>query len=379
MIESIGGRGYTVAIGRRAGSRNLYIRQGKRWESLGHKDLEAAREEARRRSAALLASHGSAGGRRPRLGELCTLYRLEVTPTKSKAQRKEDRRRIDVWLHVLGRDFDPLELSGRTLKDFERRRRAGTLQVPGRKLRKARAKTIREDLVFLKAVLGWAASMDGGWLLERNPMVGYALPREINRRTPRAWFEDYEAVQEVAGKVHPLFGPFMQLVESLGWRVSAICQLRSSDFDPARTRTRPHGRLLKRAESDKVGVERWTVLSAPARVALEELLRRQARVGAMWLFPAVKRPTRPWSRHYATALLRKAYELAEVPPGRRVSWHAYRRKWVDERKHLADADVAAQGAWLDPRTLKIYQQPDEETLLAVAEEPRKLRLEPKGA
>jgi integrase len=373
-IKSVGGYGHKVAVMRRDASPNLYLRWGAdSWESLGHSDLGDATIAARRRSAALLAAQGSAGGRTPTLAELFTLYELQVTPSKKPVQRKEDKRRIALWTYVLGPSFAPLKLTGAQLKAFERARRAGTLHVPGRKLREARAKTVREDLAFLKAVLSWAASMTSGWLLERNPMTGYALPREINRRTPRAYWEDYLELQKVARAVDPLFGPFMALVESLGWRVSAICQLRPSDFDPVRTKTRPHGRLLKRAESDKVGVERWTVISADTRTALEELLQLTGRVGHHWFFSAKKSKGEPWSRHYARDLLRRAWEAAKVPEERRTGFHGFRRKWVDERKHLSDADVAAQGAWLDPRTLKIYQQPDEETLLAVAEAPHKLR------
>jgi hypothetical protein len=44
-----------------------------------------------------------------------------------------------------------------------------------------------------------------------------------------------------------------------------------------------------------------------------------------------------------------------------------------ERKHLPRADVAAAGGWLNVQTLDIYDGADDETILAVVEEPRKLR------
>jgi hypothetical protein len=54
-------------------------------------------------------------------------------------------------------------------------------------------------------------------------------------------------------------------------------------------------------------------------------------------------------------------------------WHAYRRKWATERKHLPLKDVAAAGGWNDVATLlKVYQQPDPATLLVVMSEPRKV-------
>lgn len=377
MIESVGAYGYTVGIWKRDGSPNLYLRWNRRrWKSLGHADLEAAREEAKRRAAALLAPRGVEGGRRPRLGELLTLYELQVTPTKTgRHAANEDKRRIALWTHVLGAQLDPERLTGTQLKAFQRARAAGTIRLPEHELKPARAKTIREDLVFLKAVFNWAASMQSGWLLDRNPMKGYELPRELNPRTPRAYWEDYVSIQRVAKskKFNPLFAPFMQLVESLGWRVTAICELRVSDFDPVPGTDWPHGRLLKRAESDKVGVQRWTTINADARAALKKAIRITRRVGDQWIFPAVKNPRKPWSRHYPAALLEEAYRVAKVPEAARVKFHAWRRTWVDVRKHLSRADVAAQGAWLNQRTLEIYERPDAETLLAVAEEPRKLR------
>jgi len=51
-----------------------------------------------------------------------------------------------------------------------------------------------------------------------------------------------------------------------------------------------------------------------------------------------------------------------------------RRKWATERKYLPLKDVAAAGGWRDTETLLTsYQQPDDETLLAVMNEERKVR------
>ena len=54
-------------------------------------------------------------------------------------------------------------------------------------------------------------------------------------------------------------------------------------------------------------------------------------------------------------------------------WHAYRRKWVTERKPFPEADVMAAGDWHDRTTFRnCYQQADDETLLQVMECPVKL-------
>lgn len=47
-------------------------------------------------------------------------------------------------------------------------------------------------------------------------------------------------------------------------------------------------------------------------------------------------------------------------------WHACRRKWATERKHLPDVDVAAAGGWKTVQTLKsAYQHADGDTMLRV--------------
>ena len=67
-------------------------------------------------------------------------------------------------------------------------------------------------------------------------------------------------------------------------------------------------------------------------------------------------------------------KLAKLEPQKGSKWHAYRRKWATERKHLPDVDVAEAGGWKTLETLKTaYQQADAETMLLVVLEPRKLR------
>src|SRR5690606_10294724 len=105
------------------------------------------------------------------------------------------------------------------------------------------------------------------------------------------------------------------------------------------------------AETDKVGVERWTIIPVEARHALDELMPGKGG----WLFPAERKRGKPWSRHWARKLLMEAWAETDVPRERWTGWHGFRRKWVDERDHLPDHVVAAQGAWLSTRTLDIYR------------------------
>ena len=169
-----------------------------------------------------------------------------------------------------------------------------------------------------------------------------------------------------------LFGPFLDLVEGLGWRVSAVCQLRAEDFDATRAPAHPHGRLHRRAENDKMGVGAWVLITETARNAVLEAMRvSEARTG--WLFPAPKVDGKPWSRHYAKKLLTRAEKKANLEHVEGGGFHAFRRKWATERKHHPEADVMRAGG-ADARSLQqSYQRHDDETTLAVIMEPRRLR------
>ena len=97
-----------------------------------------------------------------------------------------------------------------------------------------------------------------------------------------------------------------------------------------------------------------------------EMLPAVPGIGSAFLFPSPKDPAAPISRHLADAWLRKAEQIAEIEPQDGSLWHAYRRKWATERKHLSVTDVARAGGWSSVLTLqRCYQQPDEETLTDV--------------
>ena len=97
-------------------------------------------------------------------------------------------------------------------------------------------------------------------------------------------------------------------------------------------------------------------------------------VGGAPLFPSPADPAQPMTRHLADKWLREGERLAGVKPQKGSLWHAYRRKWATERKHLPDADVAATGGWKNTVSLKTaYQQADPETILRVVLEAGELR------
>ena len=275
-------------------------------------------------------------------------------------------------------------------------RRAGAITVPGIELgAKPGSRAVAADLELLRAALNHACTVvrpNGEPLLASNPM-GYGrralkLPRVADDETKRpiVTFDRFEKILAKADTVDAqgLFGAFMSLVEGLGWRVSAICALRASDVDLKATKASPHGRLHRRAETDKMARDRWIRMSASVRAAIDRVRAVNPALGDRPLFPAprakveIAQGTMPkaWTRHYARALLERAERATNLLKVEGGDFHPYRRKWATERKHLADVDVARAGDWSerDPRALKrSYQQVDDVTLLAVVSEPTKLR------
>jgi hypothetical protein len=91
-------------------------------------------------------------------------------------------------------------------------------------------------LAFLRRVCNWALTVtrgNGKPLLEHHSLTRYAIPTNANPRRPVAIYDRYLAVREHADAVdrQGLFGTFLDLVEGLGWRVTAICELRATDVD----------------------------------------------------------------------------------------------------------------------------------------------------
>lgn len=127
-------------------------------------------------------------------------------------------------------------------------------------------------------------------------------------------------------------------------------------------------------QSDGLDVQAIVPISPPVREALERILRERPGIGKALLFPSWDDPQKPISRHLADAWLRKGEALAKLEPQKGSLWHAYRRKWATERKHMPDVDVATAGGWETVQTLQsAYQQADAETMLLVVIEAGELR------
>lgn len=356
-------------------------RNGLRLKAIDVADQRAALAEALAFSRALtLAGELDATGVLT-LGALLARYTQEVSAHKTPPQPKEDERRAAIWLAFLGAETDVRTINKQDLKRFERARAAGTLDVKvWRTVKGTRqlvalalkpnpsGSTIGADIIYLQSVLNWAVEAE---ILDRNRTAKYKdRPKSETPKQPVVTYDRFLKVREKADEAHPRFGAFMDIIEALGWRLSAIRRLKGADIDRTVTAHAPHGRIYKQPRHDKKRKGGWVPMPEAVRRAADAL----GVVGDAWLFPSQTDPTKPWGRSYARDLLERAETLAGLTPIEGGDFHPYRRKWATERKHHPVQDVMEAGAWSDRRSLETaYQQADPETVARVVLDTTKLR------
>jgi integrase len=300
------------------------------------------------------------------------------------------RQHAAFFLAHMGDAFRLDDLSQTHVDGFVRARRSGEIGAKKRKPehRAVRDDTIRQNLNWLASLLRWARGfrVGGRRLMSTNPLDGVRFPREKNVRRPVASEDRYRKTLEQAAIVDPTgrLELLLPLARYTGRRINAILQLRAADLllsdaavrrelaaaglDPALAKHMPNGAIRWRAEADKQGYEDITPLSAMARGALDRYVRAHPKVGDAWLFPGTKHPDRPTPKMDAYWLLVHAEQKAGLPHLERGGFHAYRRLFAVERKHLPDVDVARAGGWRDLATMKrSYQQADPATTLRAIE------------
>lgn len=331
---TVGAYGHMVTVCERHVGSPLYLRwwDGTKpnggnwsWRGLRHRDQTRAEAQARELAGQLLSAIDTAHAGRVTVAELFARYEREVSAHKKGQQPAEDARRIALWQTFLGATRSVTALDFPTLDRFVRGRRAGTLEVwtmndAGECTKRALSATpsdttIGADLVFLNSVLNWGmrvALSDGSRLIESNPVRGCERPKNKDPKRPVATYDRFLKVRAKCDAADPqrLFGAFMDLVEALGWRVSATCALWASDLDRTTTATAPHGRLRKRGAVDKEGVEMWVPLSESARAAVDRAIATHPVVGDAPIFAMPSTPSdapaRAWTRYHARALLEGA-------------------------------------------------------------------------
>jgi integrase len=333
--------------------------------ALGHRDRGAAKAKAEELAAALRRG-GAPPLTAPTLVTLFDNYLREVTPQKGQSKQAHDHRAARLFLECFGSSRKAASLNRRDWDAFIRWRRSQGDRRRGRKSgAPLRNRVIEYDLRFLHAVLNWAVASG---VLDRNPVQGLPWPREAAPRRPALRHDEYEALRAVAHAVHPLFALALVLAHETGHRIGAIRVLRWSDIHVRR------GVVRWRAATDKMGVEHETLLTPEALAALERRRAEQPAIGDTWVLPAPNLPSEPCSRYQLQRWWRRAERLAGLAhePGR--SFHALRRKFATELKHVPLKDLCALGGWKSPQTvLTCYQTADDVTMREALATRRQLR------
>jgi integrase len=261
---------------------------------------------------------------------------------------------------------------------FIERRRSGAIDARGNPVSKehrrpVRTRTIEVDLRFLLAALRWGTTWgvgEGNNLLSPGAVPAYDIPTEKNPRRAVATQDRLERTMEVAADVHPYLPTLLALANGTGRRIGAIRQLQYSDLLADHGW---YGHLRFRADSDKMGFDSTFPLTRELRRVVDRHVLAHSGIGDAPMFAAPGDPSKPVTRYRVDRWLRVAERRAGLSllPGR--LWHAYRAKFATEMLDEPDRVVAALGGWKTPRTLDIYQQPDEGAMLRALERRRELR------
>jgi integrase len=366
--------------------RDLWLSgRGKSRRCIGTTDRAEAERIGRELLAALLkGQHVTATGVLP-LGYLWQRYRDE-SPTfldNGAASKTNDEIHADVLLAYFGEECDVRTLTENDQRAFVSKRLAGGIKVADRETGKVRSRTAEAETKLLHTMLRWATTVRAGKgqrLLADNPLQGVRNVREENPLRPVATWERFTKTREAARQLteRKTSTPeqrreWIQLelalviAEATGRRLGSIRQLRWDDWDFERHTIRWRG------VADKKGHD--AVIPVPESL-ISEVMSFRVKLGGAFgglVFPSVADRDVAMSGDKFSSLLKRAERHAKQPKLEGGLWHAYRRAWATSRKHLPVSDVAAAGGWKDLSTLlRCYTQADNDTILAVMSEPKKV-------
>jgi len=368
-------RGNRVRVYERQPGGNLYAavydpeRRAYNQASLGHRDKESALRDAA--ELVRLREIGEDPIVGPLvLGTLVARYLAESTTTRDGSLKTEHYRkgcaRYGAYLiEFFGADTPVKELMPSRMMEYARARRSG--KVSGRQVN---ATAVQQDIKLLKSMMTWATMVldDGRPLLDRNPLLGFSVPREPNPRRPVMEADTAEKLMAVAERVSPLMPLLLTLMDTTGRRLGSVVNLRWDDFDFEKKT------ITWRAEHDKKRKDWVAPMPKKAEQALLEFRAEHPSIGSALVFPMKKDPSRSIGRHLAADWLKRAFRYAKLERPKGALWHTFRRKFATERKFHPLKDVAEAGGWKDVGTLlTCYQMADEETTRNVIDNPRPLR------
>lgn len=318
------------------------------------------RDAAKLKADEVAASFRRDGARRPvelTLGSLIDTYAREVTPTKAAVTQGHDCRACELFLRFLGAQRRPETLSRREWDAYIKARRSGRLRPPKAVQRTAGWRVVEQDLRLMNAILNWATQYGdgrGGFLLERNPFRGLAVPKEESPRRALLTADQYEAIRGAAAGIAPRLECFVLLAWHTGHRAASLRQLRWSDVDLEGARVHFRGEL------DKIGLDHWNPLHPLAVAILRRERARAPAIGDAWIFPAARDATQSLSRDAVANLWKRLATKAGIPTGERYGWHSCRRAFANRLRRAPLRDLQDLGGWKTSATLlTVYLRADE--------------------
>jgi integrase len=388
--RSLGNRGMRIRLfEKRSGGgfyRSVWIPgRGFDRKCLGTSDRNDTDRLGRALLAALLRNEQITGSGILTLADLWGRYRTDAVSFLDNHEKTklDSEGRAKVLLGYFGEGCDVTKLTENDQQAFINQRLSGGIRCGDMRSTVAvGARSAQADLKLLHSMLNWAStvrSRDGKRLLDQNPLAGLKKPREKNPRRPVATWERFratlaaiqlltdESTTEAKRRKWLKLKMALVLAEATGRRLGSIRQLEWSDIDF------DSESIHWRASTDKKG-KAWRI-PMPGNLR-DELRTFRLSLGGVFgglLFPSDADAKVPIRTDVFAKWLREAEVKARLPKLDGSLWHAYRRAWATARKNLPVADVAAAGGWSDLSTLlNCYQQVDDDTLLAVMNEPRKV-------
>lgn len=397
--RSLGNRGARVRLFQKRQDgpyyREVYIKgAGRDQACLGTTDQKEALRLGQELLAALI-THSFTGPRSDgpvRLGELVERYQRECPMYLDNKQhsRESAATHAAVLLGYFGPDLDVRTLTVNDTTLYSQKRKKGgitytRLTMKGEERRRVtgavRQRVVHADLSLLRTMIRWACTVrtaDGGRWLPLNPLEGIRFDREKNPRRTVATYDQYEATQAALARLAERapsdgerlkwerLGFALWLAEAFGRRRGSIAALDWGDFDLTKRE------ITWRAESDKKEKEWKSPLSEAHAERIQDFRRRLGGFRGP-VFPQAGDLAQRIPADMLSQWLLEAEAEGKVQKLKGSLWHAYRRKWASERMHHPLKAVAEAGGWKDAATLLIYQHADEETVLAVLNEPKKRR------
>ena len=396
---SVGDRGCSVRVYERTPGGVLYIsasdptlqdgKGGYGRVSLGYRDRKRAKKQARALVKELEAGETSASN--PTLGYVVDLYRhdhVSILKTKTVTWLTTC---LDCWVNYLGRSFKVYDIGPREWEAFKAHRSSGAIDARGNtvepdKRRQIRPGTVNLGLEALTMCFNWATMwrVNKRPVLDRSPVHKLPFLDDANRQRSVWTYDRFlkmlaaaEGLEMEVGwsgkreKVASHLADVLVIAEGTGRRIGAVRQLRYADLllDQGQ-----HGKVRWRADTDKTRKEWITPISPEVRARLLKVVRARPGLGDAPLFPAPRDPRRPIDHATLRRHLRLAEKAAGVERLPHDSFHGLRRKFVTERKHLPDVDVAHAAGWRSINTMRrSYQRADEAGVLEAILEPRRLR------